>query len=121
MAKLASICRRVYRIFSHAYFHHRQIFDAFEAETFLCRRFTIFVTKYKLMTRDNLIVPILDSEDIDIDPATTESEAWLSLMSLYNIIIICYTFFQCTYKIFFEFPALGDHAHAVLFLQQVSL
>lgn len=60
MAKLGSVCRRVYRIFSHAYFHHRQIFETFEAETHLCRRFTVFVTKYKLMTRDNLIVPILE-------------------------------------------------------------
>ena len=63
MAKLGSVCRRVYRIFSHAYFHHRQIFETFEAETHLCRRFTVFVTKYKLMTRDNLIVPILEGEE----------------------------------------------------------
>lgn len=63
MAKLGSVCRRVYRIFSHAYFHHRQIFETFEAETHLCRRFTVFVTKYKLMTKDNLIVPILEGEE----------------------------------------------------------
>lgn len=63
MAKLGSVCRRVYRIFSHAYFHHRQIFETFEAETHLCRRFTVFVTKYKLMTRDNLIVPILEGDE----------------------------------------------------------
>ena len=25
VAKLGSVCRRVYRIFSHAYFHHRWI------------------------------------------------------------------------------------------------
>ena len=31
VAKLGSVCRRVYRIFSHAYFHHRPIFDTFEA------------------------------------------------------------------------------------------
>ncbi|XP_071516317.1 MOB-like protein phocein [Panulirus ornatus] len=62
VAKLGSVCRRVYRIFSHAYFHHRQIFDEFEAETTLCRRFTVFVTKYNLMSRDNLIVPILEDE-----------------------------------------------------------
>jgi len=61
--KLGSVCRRVYRIFSHAYFHHRMIFETFEAETHLCRRFTVFVTKYKLMTRDNLIVPILEGEE----------------------------------------------------------
>lgn len=102
VAKLGSVCRRVYRIFSHAYFHHRTIFDEFEVfrlnilvniwyklwiqkhgpacfdslhyaliiccyhvfqnETSLCRRFTYFVTKYNLMSKDNLIVPIIQSD-----------------------------------------------------------
>lgn len=39
VAKLGSVSRRVYRIFSHAYYHHRTIFDEFENETFLCRRY----------------------------------------------------------------------------------
>ena len=56
--KLSSIARRIYRIFSHAYYHHRSLFDSFEEETYLCRRFTVYVTKYELMTSDNLIVPI---------------------------------------------------------------
>jgi len=74
VAKLGSVCRRVYRIFSHAYFHHRQIFEKFESDTHLCRRFTVFVTKYKLMTRDNLIVPILEDElDNATSPASTTS------------------------------------------------
>lgn len=30
-------------------------------ENYLCRRFTVFVTKYNLMSQDNLIVPILDA------------------------------------------------------------
>lgn len=59
--KLGSVCRRVYRIFSHAYFHHRRIFNEFEEQTFLCLRFTHFVTKYNLMSKDNLIVPISDA------------------------------------------------------------
>ena len=80
VAKLGSVCRRVYRIFSHAYFHHRfrtsqslssiltdlvffrQIFDNFENDSHLCRRFTVFVTKYSLMSKDNLIVPMLESD-----------------------------------------------------------
>lgn len=70
VAKLGSVCRRVYRIFSHAYFHHRQIFDEFEARTFLCRRFTVFVTQYNLMSKDNLIVPMLEQ-----DAEAGESEA----------------------------------------------
>uniref|UniRef100_A0A914XBM1 Uncharacterized protein n=1 Tax=Plectus sambesii TaxID=2011161 RepID=A0A914XBM1_9BILA len=52
IAKIGSVCRRVYRIFSHAYFHHRQLFDEFENETHLCRRFTVFVTKYNLMSQE---------------------------------------------------------------------
>ncbi|XP_065340411.1 MOB kinase activator-like 4 [Cloeon dipterum] len=71
VAKLGSVCRRVYRIFSHAYFHHRAIFDEFENTTYLCRRFTSFVIKYNLMSRDNLIVPILEDEAT----LQTESEA----------------------------------------------
>ncbi|KAH8394692.1 hypothetical protein KR222_002036 [Zaprionus bogoriensis] len=71
VTKLGSVCRRVYRIFSHAYFHHRRIFDEFEAETYLCHRFTHFVTKYNLMSKENLIVPINEDEDA----APGESEA----------------------------------------------
>ena len=35
VAKLGSVCRRVYRIFSHAYFHHRNLFDEFEVTIIL--------------------------------------------------------------------------------------
>jgi hypothetical protein len=70
VAKLGSVCRRVYRIFSHAYFHHRAIFDSFEAQTHLCRRFTLFVTKYNLMSKDNLIVPMTES---DLNPEESEA------------------------------------------------
>uniref|UniRef100_A0A1I7WSZ8 Mob1/phocein family protein n=1 Tax=Heterorhabditis bacteriophora TaxID=37862 RepID=A0A1I7WSZ8_HETBA len=41
LSKLGSVCRRVYRIFSHAYFHHKKLFDDFEGETHLCKRFRI--------------------------------------------------------------------------------
>uniref|UniRef100_A0A914HAK2 Uncharacterized protein n=1 Tax=Globodera rostochiensis TaxID=31243 RepID=A0A914HAK2_GLORO len=58
IAKIGSVCRRLYRIFSHAYFHHRTIFDAFEEETALCRRFTKFVQKYQLIAVEHLIVPM---------------------------------------------------------------
>ncbi|KAH8875127.1 MOB kinase activator-like 4 [Schistosoma japonicum] len=61
--RLDSVCRRVYRIFSHAYYHHREIFDAFEDSTALCKRFTTFVLKYNLMSKDNLIVPIPGAVD----------------------------------------------------------
>lgn len=71
VSKLGSVCRRVYRIFSHAYFHHRRIFNEFEEETSLCLRFTHFVSKYNLMSKDNLIVPI----DNALCDARDESEA----------------------------------------------
>eukprot|EP00794_Sanderia_malayensis_P003409 gene3409-3899_t len=60
--KLGSVCRRVYRIFSHAFFHHKRLFDEFENETHLCRRFTRFVMKYDLMSKENLIVPIMEED-----------------------------------------------------------
>ena len=42
VAKLGSVCRRVYRIFSHAYFHHRSIYDEFEVN--IVSNFTMHVT-----------------------------------------------------------------------------
>ncbi|CAG0914280.1 unnamed protein product [Notodromas monacha] len=66
VSKLGSVCRRVYRIFSHAYFHHRTIFDDYEAQTHLCKRFTLYVTRYCLMSKDNLIVPILENAASDL-------------------------------------------------------
>uniref|UniRef100_A0A2K6KG48 MOB family member 4, phocein n=1 Tax=Rhinopithecus bieti TaxID=61621 RepID=A0A2K6KG48_RHIBE len=62
VAKLGSACHRIYIIFSHAYFHHWQFFDEYENVTFLCHRFTNFVLKYNLMSKDNLSAPILEEE-----------------------------------------------------------
>lgn len=75
VTKLGSVCRRVYRIFSHAYFHHRAIFDAFEKETHLCKRFTYFVTKYAIISKEILILPKLDDETPILTPAAEESDA----------------------------------------------
>ena len=72
VAKLGSVCRRIYRIFSHAYFYHWQIFDDYENEIFLYHQFTKFVMKYNLMSKDNLIVPILEVQN----SGSGESEAW---------------------------------------------
>lgn len=33
-----------------------------QSEVALCRRFTVFVTKYNLMSKDNLIVPNMDDQ-----------------------------------------------------------
>ena len=32
ISKLGSVCRRIYRIFSHAFYHHRRIYDKFEVD-----------------------------------------------------------------------------------------
>jgi len=74
LGKLGSVCRRVYRIFSHAYFHHKTLFDEFEAESHLCKRFTCFVMKYNLMSRDNLIVPNME----DGVESSTENKSGVS-------------------------------------------
>ncbi|CAG8631319.1 4279_t:CDS:2 [Paraglomus occultum] len=50
------ISRRLYRIFAHAYFHHREIFEAFEIETFLYARFLKLSTQYKLVSKDLIII-----------------------------------------------------------------
>ena len=40
-----------------------ELCDVFlQNDTALCRRFTTFVTKYNLMSKDNLIVPILEEQ-----------------------------------------------------------
>lgn len=87
VAKLGSVCRRVYRIFSHAYYHHFQVFDEFERETHLCRRFSKFVTLYELMSKDSLIVPTDGSKpesvatsDNNNDPQTKTNET-ISMIS----------------------------------------
>lgn len=74
VAKLGSVCRRVYRIFSHAYYHHFQVFDEFERETHLCKRFSKFVTIYELMSKDSLIVPS-DGSKPEIEANITQQTA----------------------------------------------
>ena len=55
--KLGNICRRIYRLFAHAYYQHRSIYDEFEKRTNLCTRFTMFVRRYDMMPDSNIIVP----------------------------------------------------------------
>jgi len=57
VSKLGNACRRIYRIFAHAYYQHRKVYDEFEAETKLCERFTKFVRRYNMCSDENLIVP----------------------------------------------------------------
>lgn len=48
-------------------------FPRFQNETFLCHRFTRFVMKYNLMSKDNLIVPILEEEVQNAGSAESEA------------------------------------------------
>ncbi len=43
VAKLGSVCRRIYRIFSHAYFHHRQIFDKYEVSKIIYKHICFII------------------------------------------------------------------------------
>ena len=54
---LQSIVRRLYRIFSHAYFHHEPTFFEFEDKTHACERFTHFTKEHKMMSNDLYIIP----------------------------------------------------------------
>lgn len=92
VAKLGSVCRRIYRIFSHAYYHHFQVFDEFERETHLCKRFSRFVSVYELMSKESLIVPADGSKpdstphsDNNNDPQTKTNEVTAMIISPPNI------------------------------------
>ena len=52
-----SITRRLYRILSHAFFHHKEAFDSFEIQNYLCRRFVAFSKVYDLIPPKLLIIP----------------------------------------------------------------
>ncbi|KAM3142104.1 hypothetical protein pb186bvf_005758 [Paramecium bursaria] len=51
------IVRRLYRLFSHTYYNHREIFDEFENEMYLCTRFTEFALKFELMNNKLVTIP----------------------------------------------------------------
>ncbi|KAG0266225.1 MOB member 4, phocein [Actinomortierella ambigua] len=61
-----SIARRLYRIFGHAYFHHRDIFDTFEADTSLYARFLKLSRTRQLLTEMLIIIPDPGPTDQDI-------------------------------------------------------
>jgi hypothetical protein len=52
-----SITRRLYRILSHAFFHHKDAFDEFESQSHLCLRFVSFSNAYDLIPPKLLIIP----------------------------------------------------------------
>ena len=52
-----SIVRRLYRIFAHAYYHHHDLFVAFENATALTERFTYFSLSFNLIQTKLLNIP----------------------------------------------------------------
>jgi hypothetical protein len=49
--------RRLYRLFTHTYFNHKEIFREFEKEMHLCGRFTEFAKRFKMMGQELFIIP----------------------------------------------------------------
>jgi Mob1/phocein family protein len=52
-----SLARRLGRIFAHAYFHHREVFEQAEAESSLYHRFLVLTCKFDLVPPEFLIIP----------------------------------------------------------------
>ena len=52
-----SMLRRLYRIFAHLFFHHRELFLRYEESNNFCQKFTAFVKEFSLVTDDTLIIP----------------------------------------------------------------
>ncbi|CAO3610379.1 unnamed protein product [Mucor hiemalis] len=58
-----SIARRLYRIFAHAYFHHREIYEYFENETSLYARFLLLSQTYNLIPASLVSIPDAGNEE----------------------------------------------------------
>ena len=54
---LMMIVRRLYRLFAHTYFHHRDIFEEFEGEMHLCARFTHFARRFQMISAEHFLIP----------------------------------------------------------------
>jgi hypothetical protein len=54
----SSIVRRLYRVYAHAYYHHRQQFDRVESKLHVCERFVALTTTFGLMDKTTFSPPI---------------------------------------------------------------
>ncbi|KAI0252902.1 Mob1/phocein [Lactifluus subvellereus] len=52
-----SLARRLERIFAHAYFHHREVFEQAEDESSLYARFLALICRFDLVPPEFLIIP----------------------------------------------------------------
>jgi hypothetical protein len=63
-----SLARRLGRIFAHAYFHHREVFEQAEAESSLYARFLALTCKFELVPPEFLIIPTPSTTFEDAEP-----------------------------------------------------
>ncbi|KAH9059606.1 Mob1/phocein [Lactarius vividus] len=63
-----SLARRLGRIFAHAYFHHREVFEQAEAESSLYARFLALTCKFELVPPEFLIIPTHSTTFEDAEP-----------------------------------------------------
>lgn len=68
-----SLSRRLYRIFAHAYYHHREVFDQVEADHNLYARFTALCDKFGLVAKELRVIPpqpneLGDSKETKAEP-----------------------------------------------------
>ncbi|KAJ3754585.1 mps one binder kinase activator-like 4 [Lentinula raphanica] len=59
----SSLARRLGRVFAHAYFHHRELFEQAEAESSLYRRFEEMVGRWSLVPKEFLVIPTLGKDN----------------------------------------------------------
>lgn len=67
LRNLTNICRRLYRIFAHAWYQHRAVFWQVESQTGLYVFFKTVCDVYQLIPEDNYTVPA-EAEGFDTDP-----------------------------------------------------
>ncbi|KAI8365385.1 Mob1/phocein [Radiomyces spectabilis] len=74
LKQFQAIARRLYRIFAHAYFHHREIYEDFENDTALYARFLRLSQTYNLIQPSQINIPQHESnlENDDI-PRNTDA------------------------------------------------
>lgn len=76
LSHFPSLFRRLSRIFSHAYFHHREAFSLSEAETSLYARFVALCERYDLVGANLLAIPrdVLSSLSHPVDDSDEEED-----------------------------------------------
>ncbi|KAK9900460.1 Mob1/phocein [Cystobasidium minutum MCA 4210] len=68
-----SIARRLYRIFAHAWYHHRELFDLCESSTSLYERFLALSIEYDLVPRELLTIPSQHEQSQSADSSDASS------------------------------------------------